>query len=107
MKRAKIEAKQEAAPDDGLGIYEGDYQLVIPSPADSEQVRQLEEQVRQVKDLKIVWTGGSVDEGAIIAVTVQKPLTLIQILNEMPIVEKVIDKKDEKIIVTLRTSNVS
>ena len=74
-------------------------------PADSEQVRQLEKQVRKVKDLQIVWTRGSADEGAIIAITVQKPLTLIQILNEMPIVEKVINTKDEKIIVTLRTPN--
>jgi len=44
-----------------------------------------------------------VDEGVIIAVTAQKPLTLIKILNEMPMVENVVNEKDEKIIVTLRT----
>jgi hypothetical protein len=34
---------------------------------------------------------------------VQKPLALIQIINEMPMVEKV-DKKGEKIIVTLKAA---
>ena len=104
-KRAKIEAieAQKVTPDNGLGIYEGDYQLVIPLPVDSEQLRQLEKQVRKVKDLKVVWKGGSVDEGVIIAISAEKPLTLIQILNEMPMVENVINKNDEKIIVTLRT----
>ena len=51
-------------------------------------------------------TGGSLDEGAIIAVSAQKPITLIRILNELPMVEKV-DKKRGKIVVTLKTPTVN
>ena len=84
-------------------IYEGNFELVVPSPVSFEQVKQFAERLGQVENLKVVWLGGSVDEGTIIGVSVQKPMTLIQILNEMPAVEKV-DKKGEKIIVMLKTT---
>ena len=66
-------------------------------------MRQFTESLEEVEDLKVVWTGGSMDEGAIITVSVQKPIPLIRILDEMPMVEKV-EMKDEKIVVMLKTS---
>jgi len=59
--------------------------------------------LEEVENLRIVLVGGSVDEGGIIVVSVQKPVTLIRVLNEMPTVEKV-DKKDKNIVVALKAS---
>jgi len=103
--KAKREA-EEAVRDTDSGIYEGNFRLVLPLPVGFEQVRQFKERLEQIENLRIVWTGGSVAEGAIIAVSVQKPMTLIRILNEMPMVEKV-DKKGEKIVAVLKTPTVS
>ena len=101
-KREVKEAKraQEAVHDISSEIYEGDVRLVIPSPAGFEQVTQFKERLEKVKKLRIVWVGGSVEEGAIIVASLQNPMTLIRILNEMPTVEKV-DKKNGNIVVML------
>ena len=102
-KEAEERAKREA--EIVSEIYEGDVQLVVPSPEDFEQLRQFQEDLELVDNLKIVWTGGS-DEGTIIAVSLQKPMTLIRILNYIATVGKV-DKKGEQIVVMLRTPNDS
>jgi len=107
-KREAEEAKraEEAAHDISSEIYEGDVRLVIPSPAGFEQVRRFKKRLEKVKSLRIVWVGGSVEEGAIIVASLQNPVTLIRILNEMPTVEKV-DKKNGNIVVMLTPSAVS
>jgi hypothetical protein len=52
-------------------------------------------------DLKVVWTGGSADEGALIAISVAEPVPLASILSEMPMVEGV-EIKGDKIQVILK-----
>ena len=66
-------------------------------------MRELAEQLGQVEGLKVDWVGGSAEEGAIIGISVQKSLDLIHIISGVPMVEKV-DKKGEKIIVTLKAA---
>ena len=105
-KEAEERARKEAVQDIGSEIYEGDVELVVPSPAGFKQVRQFKERLERVENLRVVWSGGSVDEGSVIGVSVQKPMTLIRILNEMPTLEKV-DKKGERIVVMLKTPTVS
>jgi len=104
------EPKKRTAHDIGSDIYEGNVQLVVPSPLDSKQLRQFEKRLERVENLKIVWVGGSTEEDTeipvIIGVLAQKPMTLIRILKEMPTVEKV-DKKGDKIVVTLKTPTVT
>ena len=51
------------------------------------------------------WNIGSADEGAIIAVSVHKPTSLLLNLNQIPLVESV-SKKSSKIAITL-TNNTS
>ena len=77
----------------------------LVTPENFEQLRQFQEDLELVDNLKTVWTGGS-DEGTIIAVSLQKPMTLIRILNYIATVGKV-DKKGEQIVVMLRTPNDS
>jgi hypothetical protein len=74
---------------------------LVSAPAGFEQVRQFAERLRQVEGLKVAWVGGSVGEGALIGISAQKSLALIQIISEMPMVEKV-GKKDKRILVTLK-----
>ena len=101
-KQAK-KSKKEAAQDISSATAEGNFQLVLPSSVGFKQLKQFTDQLAGIKDLKIVWTGGSIDEGILIAVSVMQALPLAQILSEMPMVEGV-EVKGEKITVTPKVS---
>ena len=84
-------------------VCEGNVELVIPSTVEAgyKQIRQFREQLEQLENVKVVWTGGSDREGSTIAVSVQKPMNLAHIINEMPIVEKV-QQKGKRIVIRLK-----
>jgi hypothetical protein len=100
-KRAK-KGKGEPAPDAGSATYEGNYQLVLPSSAGFKQVSLFTQRLAGREDVDVVWTGGSVDEGTLITVSVAQATPLARILSEMPMVEGV-EIKGNKITVTLKT----
>ena len=104
-KLAKEKAKREAEEATKIGeeaeTYEEEVKLVLPSLVSFERLKQFEKHIEQDKNLKIVWTAGSKDKGAIIAVLLQKSLNLIAILNEMPMVQEV-HRKGETIVVMLK-----
>jgi hypothetical protein len=102
----EAEEAEKAVRNTRLESYAGNCRLVVPLPAHYEQVRYFQECLEQIEELRIAWHGGSADEGAIIAVSVQKPMPLIRILNEMPMVEKA-DRKDENIVVVLKPPTIS
>jgi small-conductance mechanosensitive channel len=91
--------KKEAIQDVSSVISEGNFQLVLPSSVGFKQLKQFTDHLAGVKDIKIVWTGGSTDEGILIAVSVAQAVPLAQILSEMPMVEGV-EVKGEKITIT-------
>ncbi|MCL0090835.1 hypothetical protein M1O13_02430 [Dehalococcoidia bacterium] len=101
--KARREAKEakKAREAEKKAKYEGLAKLAIESPVDYDQMRELEEYLRQVQHLRLVLVGGSVKEGTKILVFAQKPIPLINVLREMPPVEQVV-KKDKEIRVTLR-----
>jgi small-conductance mechanosensitive channel len=94
-KKGKKEVVQDISP----ATSEGNFQLVLPSSVGFKQLKQFTDHLAGVKDLKIVWTGGSTDEGILIAVSVAQAVPLAQILSEMPMVEGV-EVKGEKITIT-------
>ena len=104
-KLAKEKAKREAEEATKIGeeaeTYEEEVKLVLLSLVSFERLKQFEKHIEQDKNLKIVWTAGSKDKGAIIAVLLQKSLNLIAILNEMPMVQEV-HRKGETIVVMLK-----
>ena len=104
--REEAEEAEKYVRDTRSEICEGSFRLVVTLPVGFEPIRHLKERLEQIENLRIVWTGGSADEGTIIAVSAQKPMPLIRILNEMPMVEKV-DKKGEKIVVVLQPPTIS
>ena len=74
--------------------------MILP-PVDLEQMKQLEEGLWQVQDLHLVLVGGSMDEGTRIVVEARKPIPLVSILREMPLIEQVA-KKDNEIQISLK-----
>jgi small-conductance mechanosensitive channel len=106
---AKEQAKQAkkagkgAVQDVSPVTSEGNFQLVLPSSVGFKQLKQFTDRLSEVKDLKVVWTGGSTDEGILIAVSVAQAVPLAQILSEMPMVEGV-EVKGNKITITPRFS---
>jgi len=91
--------KKEVVQDISSATSEGNFQLVLPSSVGFKQLKQFTDHLAGVKDLKIVWTGGSTDEGILIAVSVAQAVPLAQILSEMPMVEGV-EVKGDKITIT-------
>ena len=98
---AKEKAKREAKEKARFAPYEGIVKLVIMSLVDSDHMKELEENLRQIQNLRLVLIGGSVKKGIQIVISVEKPTPLIGILKEMPLVEEVVDKGEE-IQVTLK-----
>ena len=97
------QAKEAPAPDVSSATYEGNFQLVLPSAVGFKQVNQFTQRLAGIEDVEVVWTGGSMDEGTLITVSVAQATPLARILSEMPMVEGV-EVKGEKITVTLKTS---
>ena len=75
--------------------------LIVTSPVDIGQLRKLEESLFQVENLRVVLIRGSVEEGTEIVISAEKPIPLLDVLGEIPIVEQAV-KKDQEIQVTLR-----
>ena len=76
--------------------------LVMPLSSDSLQVAHLKEGLNNIKDLAIVMTGGAVDEGLTIAVSVPKETNLLPIIKDLSVVGNV-QAKGEDIIVKLKS----
>lgn len=92
---------KQASKDMSSELYVGDVQLVLSSHIDFHQLEKFEECLERAESLRLVWSGGSVNKGTIIAISAHEPVPLINILKEIPLVEKV-DKKGKKIMVVLK-----
>jgi membrane protein involved in colicin uptake len=97
------QAKKEPAPDASSATYQGNFQLVLPPSAGFKQVKQFSESLAGVAELKVIWTGGVTEEGALIAISVAQAVPLALILGKMPMVEGV-EVKGDKIDITFKTS---
>ncbi|MFC1667620.1 hypothetical protein ACFL0P_07190 [Candidatus Omnitrophota bacterium] len=70
-------------------LFEGELDLILVSPVDLGQLRELQKHLCQVPDLRLVLLSGSADKGTTIVVSAEKPIPLIDILREMPPVNQV------------------
>ena len=84
-----------------VALYEGVVKLVIKSPIDADHMKELEANLRQIQNLRLVLFGGSVEEGIQFVVSAEEPTPLIKILKEMPLVEEAVGK-DKEIQVVLK-----
>ena len=99
--KAIEEAEQAAKEKISAELYKGMMKLAIMSPVGYDEMRELEEYLRQVQELRLVLVGGSVEEGIKIVISAEKPIPLLNVLREMPPIERVV-KKGKEIQVTLK-----
>ncbi len=79
--------------------------LELANPTLFDEIYKLQKRLENVDGLKVIVTGGSQHEGVFIGVSVQKPMDLISVLSNMPMVEDAF-AKGEKIVVVLKASNI-
>ena len=102
--QVKAEKTEAPSEEEVLELYEGITELLFPSPVNLQQIRTVEEQLKKIKEISLLWSGGS-EEGAAIAIKTPKPVPLIAILQKIPLVEQAQkDKKAKKITVTLKAT---
>jgi len=75
------------SPDSNV-LYDGQIELAMPPPVDMAQLIRFRRNLQSIKHLKVLRTTGSWNEGSIITALIDKPLPLIDLLIEMPEVEK-------------------
>lgn len=100
----KVEKDEPPVIKTNSELCEGVVELVFPPPVNLNQVKQVEESLKQIEYLRLLRSGGSAEEGAVIAISVQKLFLLNSILNEMPLVDEVVEveKMRQKLTVRLK-----
>ncbi len=88
-------AKEEEGEKVNARLYEGTLNIVLMPPADVPQIKNLEETLQQIQNLRIVFIGGSVYEPMKIVVSAEQPTPLVDILSRIPIVDQVSSRGKE------------
>ncbi len=103
LKKGEEEAKADEAKAAEVAqeLYEGIAELVFPPPVDLERLRRIEERLREIEEVKLLWSGGS-EEGAALAIAIQKPMPLSSLLEKVGVEVLKIEKKGSKVILRLR-----
>jgi hypothetical protein len=100
-KKAKDKTKDEGKKTDAE-LHKGLVTLSIVPPADSAQVKKLEDSLHESPDLQLVVIGGSAASGTDMVISAENSIPLVDILMEMPPVAQV-TKKGKTLQVTLKT----
>ena len=77
---------------------------VAKGPIDFSGIKNLEDSLNQVKNIRSILIGGSVEEGTFIIINLEKPVQLLDVLRTMPTIEQAGNNKKKKnnIIITLK-----
>ncbi len=81
-------------------LYQGRVELEIAAPIDFVQMVKLQAHLYEVPELGLVSVGGSADGDTAIVLVADKPLPLLSILKQMPLIKNVA-KKQKNIRVAL------
>ncbi len=100
-----VTAAGEAVSGDesGDGLYQGGLELEVASPVDFAQVLKLQALLRKAPYISLVSAGGSATGNTTILVVIDKPLPILSVLREIPLVETV-TRKGERICIALRST---
>jgi hypothetical protein len=101
--KAEVKAKKEDKGKTVKRIFQNNFRLILKMPVNSNQSKQFVDLLKQSQDLRIVWVGGSVEEGVVISVSMLKPIAVNDILAEIPMIDKY-DVNGADIVVTLKSS---
>ena len=100
----QVEVSPTNAEADSTKFYRGEIELDIESSGGFGQVGRFTERLRRVPNVKLTSLGSCVQEITMVTITIAKPIPLISILKEMPIVDEVIEQ-DNSMKVVLKDSN--
>ncbi len=87
VKKQKEVGEQEPATlieVDNQAVYTGEVELVVAPPVELKLLSQLYNYLQTVPELKVLYTRGSWDRGTTITVVLEKPVTLIKTIAEIP-----------------------
>jgi len=84
VKRKTVQKRQK--------LYKGEVYLLFQPPVDAKNLESLKNNLRRLKGLKILLTGGTADGGIQIVISTSKPIPLLTYLRESPEVEKAMSK---------------
>lgn len=87
-------------------LYEGLVRIEVSPGSETNLLWDLEEWLKHSENLKVLWSGGSENDGAGIVVSLQKPTSLIRALNAIPVVKSV-SKGEGKVIVVLKDTAIA
>jgi hypothetical protein len=102
----RVSLTEGAEPATTGELYRGTVTLTIIPPVDFSQLWEFQNSLRQAENISVVRTGGSVEEGTIVVVSLEKPLPLIDILRGMPSIEQLL-KKNDRILVILKSRSAT
>ena len=74
--------------------------MIVVSCTEQAKLRTFEQQLRQVENLRILLSGGSAQEGSKIVIALDKPVALIRLLRNMPMVQDAL-YDDDRVRVTI------
>ena len=96
---------KEAKAEEGSKLYAGTMELVIPPPLGLDRMLQLHKHLRNIPDAKVLNLGVATDKSITIRILLENPTALLDILADLPEVEKALDDQhDSEISATARKS---
>jgi cell division septum initiation protein DivIVA len=96
---------KEAKAEEGSKLYAGTMELVIPPPLGLDRMLQLHKHLRNIPDAKVLNLGVATDKSITIRILLENPTPLLDILADLPEVEKALDDlHDSEISATTRKS---
>jgi HD-GYP domain-containing protein (c-di-GMP phosphodiesterase class II) len=99
--------KSETAPATASAsteLFHGNVRLTVPVTSDAVEVRRFRKELEKIKDLKIVMTGSSEEDGHLFVFSLEEPVALMGAVGKISAVES-IAKKGKNILVTLKNGN--
>ncbi len=103
-KKAEQPRKADPARID-MEVFTGNVRLVAPITASSDDVKAFGRDLEKIQGVKILMLSHCEEEGHLLLLELEKPVTLIYFIKEMPRVENV-DKKGGAIWVALRDGHI-
>ena len=92
---------EEEAEQASTELYSGVIRLALGRQVEYENVRRFQSFLSQVQNVRLISVGGSVREGTKMQLSVGKPISLLSVLRDTPLVEQVV-KQGEEIQITLK-----
>lgn len=89
------EQVEKEAEEASAELYSGVIKLALGRQVQYESVRRFQLFLSQVQNLRLISVGGSVPEGTTMAVSAEKPIPLLSLLRETPLVKEVVGKGKE------------